>query len=393
MTFRAANFWTYPTGSVWIQHFELELTNGVPESRRRLETRLLVRDTTSSGVYGVTYRWHDDPTNATLVADTGLDESFAINDGGMVRTQVWHYPGRNECLVCHTPVSRGVLGFTTHQLNRDFDYGGIVDNQLRALNNVRYFTTTLTNLHPLRSLPALDDESWSVEARARAYLVANCSPCHLPGGTGQAQFDTRIWTPLSQANLINGPLNNTFGDPDNRVVVPGSLSRSMLLTRLSTRGPGQMPPVGTALADTQAVALLSRWITNDLPGYQTMAAWQMAHFGSTNAPDALPTADPDMDRASNLLEWLTGTSPTNALEAWGISAERSSDTVEIVYPRVANRGFEVQWTAALTTNTSWNVLDVPQNRPFLSASNDTVRVPDAATNGGVRVYRVRVFEP
>ena len=30
--------WSFPTGTVWIKHFDLELTNGVPSSARRLET-------------------------------------------------------------------------------------------------------------------------------------------------------------------------------------------------------------------------------------------------------------------------------------------------------------------------------------------------------------------
>src|SRR5207247_123023 len=29
-TFRPANNWSFPTSSLWIQHFELELTNGLP---------------------------------------------------------------------------------------------------------------------------------------------------------------------------------------------------------------------------------------------------------------------------------------------------------------------------------------------------------------------------
>ena len=68
--FRADGAWTTPPGTVWMKHFELELTNGVPESRKRLETRFLVR--MSNGVYGVTYRWNS-PTNAVLVPDAGAD--------------------------------------------------------------------------------------------------------------------------------------------------------------------------------------------------------------------------------------------------------------------------------------------------------------------------------
>src|SRR5262249_41993338 len=122
IAFRAASNWSFPTGSVWLKHFELELTNGVPASRRRLETRLLVRDG-GTGIYGVTYRWNS-ATNATLVGESGLDESLVVDDGGTVRTQVWHYPGRNECLICHTAPTAGgqALGFNTPQLNRDFAY-------------------------------------------------------------------------------------------------------------------------------------------------------------------------------------------------------------------------------------------------------------------------------
>jgi hypothetical protein len=57
---------------VWVKHFDLELTNGVPSSAKRLETRLLVRN--AAGVYGVTYRWGNSVSNAALVPDAGMDE-------------------------------------------------------------------------------------------------------------------------------------------------------------------------------------------------------------------------------------------------------------------------------------------------------------------------------
>jgi hypothetical protein len=145
--------------------------------------------------------------------------------------------------------------------------------------------------------------------------------------------------------------------------------------------------------DTQGLALLSRWITNDLAGYESFADWQVRFFGSTNAPEAGPGADPDGDRGLNTLEYLTGTSPTNALDAWSIGLERSGDRVEVVYSRLANRGFEVRWSTNLFSTSSWQFLNVPENRPFFAASNATARVPDALTNGPPRYYRVRVYEP
>ena len=382
--------WSFPTGSVWIKHFELELTNGVPESRKRLETRFIVRNT--NGVYGVTYRW-DSPTNATLVPEAGLDEAFTINDGGTLRTQVWHYPSRSECLTCHTTVGGMALGFNTAQLNKDFDYGSGPENQIAALSRVGYFTTPATNVNTLRALAHLTNTAYSVEYRVHSYLTANCAQCHQPGGPSVAAWDARISTPLSQAGIINGILNNDGGDANNRVVAPGSLPHSMMLTRISKRGPGQMPPLDSTMLDTDAINLLSAWITNNLPNYQSFADWQTAHFGSTNAPNAAADADPDTDGAKNLLEYLTGTDPLAGNNAWKINVQQSGDTVEISFPQLANRGFQVEWTPGLTAPILWQPLDVPANRPYFSLTNFIASVSDTITNSPFKFYRVRVFEP
>src|SRR5207248_1623850 len=108
--------WDFPAGTVWIKHFDLEMVTGDPSSARRVETRLLVRNAT--GVYGVTYEWNDAQNNATLVPTEGKDRVFNINDGGVTRQQTWHFPGRNECTSCHTPVAGYALGFNAAQLNR-----------------------------------------------------------------------------------------------------------------------------------------------------------------------------------------------------------------------------------------------------------------------------------
>ena len=47
---------------------------------------------------------------------------------------------------------------------------------------------------------------------------------------------------------------------------PGHPEASALLLRMRSRHPLlQMPPLGTKLVDAEAVALLERWITEDLP--------------------------------------------------------------------------------------------------------------------------------
>lgn len=84
---RTNDAWSAPSGTVWMKHFDLELTNGVPASVRRLETRFIVRN--SNGVFGVTYRW-DSKTNAVLVPETGADELITRVVNGVAQTQTWH---------------------------------------------------------------------------------------------------------------------------------------------------------------------------------------------------------------------------------------------------------------------------------------------------------------
>ena len=383
--------WSFPTGTVWVKHFELQLTNGVPESAKRIETRFIVRN--ESGVYGVTYRWGNSLTNASLVPEEGLDETFEIHEGSETRTQMWHYPSRNECLVCHNPVAGHALGFNTAQLNRDLNYLGGRENQIRALNNAGYFKTNVTGIHTLRALAHATNTAFSLEYRVRSFLAANCVQCHQPGGAGRSYWDARITNSLSAARLVNGPLIYNLGNPTNRVIKPGDPAHSGILIRLATMGVFHMPPVGTGVLNTQAIQLLTAWITNDLPHYQSFADWQLARFGSTNAPAAAPDADPDADGASNYLEYLTGHDPLLAGDAWNFSIRATSDRIQIVFPRIANRGFGVQWTTNLFDPTSWQPLDVPGNEPFFLANTTQAVVEDTFTNSAMKFYRVRVFEP
>jgi len=192
-------------------------------------------------------------------------------------------------------VSGGALGFNTAQLNKPLDYGGGPENQIAALGRAGYFSAPVTNLNTLYALAHPTNTAYSLHYRVRSYLASNCVQCHQPGGPAIGFWDARIFTPLSQSGIINGELHQLGTNSDSRVVVPGSLGNSMLLSRISIRGPGQMPPIASALHDTNAINLVSEWITNALANYQSFADWQIAKFVSTNAPSAAPDADADND--------------------------------------------------------------------------------------------------
>jgi uncharacterized repeat protein (TIGR03806 family) len=381
--------WSFPTGAVWIKHFEL-MTNTATQARARIETRLLVKN--SNGVYGVTYRWGGSPTNAALVDEGGLNETFIIHDAGLLRTQVWRYPSRNECLACHTAAAGGAIGFHTAQLNRDFAYPTATTNQIAALAAAGYFTAPPTNRHALPALAAATDTTVSREFRVRSYLAANCAHCHRPGGAGGG-WDARLSTPTAATGLIDGALDNNAGNAAMRIVKPGSVALSMLHQRLLGAGPGRMPPLATTELDTAALDLMAAWITNDLAARVDFGAWQTNHFGGTNSPSSAALADPDADGAVNYLEYLTGSVPHAAGDGWRTGIQWSGGAPAVTFLRPANRATEVQFTTNTTPPFAWRFLDVPANRPFFPVTNEPVAVPDPDHGPAPRLYRVRVREP
>jgi uncharacterized repeat protein (TIGR03806 family) len=253
-------YWEFPESSVFIKHFELETVTGDPNSRRRVETRFLVRS--ADGVYGVTYKWNDAQTDAFLVGAGGDFASYTVNDNGTVRQQTWRFPSRSECLTCHNSAAGHVLGVNGPQMNRRFDYGNFTASQIAALRSAGYFQGGAS---AGKRLTDPMSNRGSLDARARSYLAANCAHCHRPGGPARSSWDARHTTPTSRAGIVNGGLTDNLGDPQNRVVAPKSPDHSVLLQRMITGDGGRrMPPIGNAVTDARGVELLTQWI-NSMP--------------------------------------------------------------------------------------------------------------------------------
>jgi mono/diheme cytochrome c family protein len=333
--------WNFPDGTVVVNSFAIEEEEGNPATRRWVETRLMLKE---AGEWaGYSYLWQDDQRDAVLVEAGGADRTFTVRTADLaahpdgVRTRSWRYPSRAECMVCHSRAANFVLGLSTVQLNRDFDYraalgaGHAVDNQLRTLEHLgllrsnwwdkgasdSYGFTANKDFKPdesdkdkaaaakateekrrrdlvARWLASNDPDAWSfgrrrsrllvkplaetlrladphdvaqsLAARARSYLHANCAVCHVPAGGGNAQinlaFRNASWeTRLADMKAVGEPpLHASFGLPDPMIIAPGAPDRSVLLARVSRRGPGQMPQLGSDVVDEAAVRLLREWI-------------------------------------------------------------------------------------------------------------------------------------
>jgi uncharacterized repeat protein (TIGR03806 family) len=280
--FTEGGAWKFPEASVLVKTFSLDLEAGNAASRQRIETRLLVFQ--QSEWVGYTYAWNTAQTDAELVASGGVDRTFTIRDAaspGGSRRQTWHYPSRAECMVCHSRAAQFVLGLHTHQMNRDHDYGGVRDNQLRAMEHIGLFKVRQVQPKPrdgerppdrlTDKLPKAPDNyakladpydmTQPLEARARSYLHSNCAHCHVEAGGGNAAINLHINAkPDAMRALGVDGLHDKFNLPDAKVIAPGRPASSILLHRLSTRGPGQMPPLASSLVDDAAVKLIREWI-------------------------------------------------------------------------------------------------------------------------------------
>jgi len=216
--FAARGDWSFPAGMLFVQQIELG---------RRLETRLLVVDA-SGGGYAVTYRWKADQSDAELLDGTRTED---------LGKQTWTYPGRADCLACHTARAGFVLGVKTRQLNRG--------KQIWDWSEKGTFIARLKEsyLPGYDRLSAIGDETASLDARARSYLDSNCSGCHRAGGTPSG-IDTRFDMPSLQKNLI-----------DLKALSPGDPSASSLYLRMKARH-----GASSALPDEAALRLIGDWI-------------------------------------------------------------------------------------------------------------------------------------
>lgn len=272
--------WEFPAGTVFVKHFDLPLDARDAENEenwRRLETRVLVCDD-QGGIYGATYRWNEEETEATIVNQSETEIIEYTDTAGKTQQQEWLYPGRFECMTCHNPPANHVLGFTAKQLNREISVGWRKQNQLERFAQAGMFQMPLEEkqLEEMPRLAAIDDPHASVEHRVRSYLDSNCSHCHRPY-TNSGRWDGRFERDLASLRMIDETaIFHKITDPLAKVVSPGDLEHSYMWKRMtSNTSVMRMPPLGRNVIDQEAADLIAEWIKS-LPATSNDAEMRVA---------------------------------------------------------------------------------------------------------------------
>jgi len=299
--------WNFPNSTVIIKSFALEMEQGNPLSRKWIETRFMTRQ--DGEWVGYSYLWNDQQTDADLVGSLGKDVPYEIKDKSEkagIRKQVWHYPSRAECMVCHSRASNFVLGLCELQMNKSHDYNTGTENQLEHLEKLRLLKprtpdlrtalklmgqndgkkdkdldewvnkllsfpdqrkpATPDNLLPLsvsqlKKLVNPYDKSNTLESRVKSYLHSNCANCHINAGGGNSQIDLDFFADKDKIKIVDEkPNHHAFGFKNAKIIAPGDPERSVLLHRISIVGAGQMPQISRNMVDKQAVELFTDWI-------------------------------------------------------------------------------------------------------------------------------------
>ena len=260
IVFSDSSEWRFPPGTVFIKHFDLP--DAAPDGEDvKLETRFFVIGNNRQA-YGLTYRWNEAQTDAFLQREGAVADYEVQPAGQPAFNQRWGFPGRGQCMSCHTPNAGFVLGVKTHQLNGELFYPG----SGQSVNQLAYLSEHGIIDHDYRAANAyprarnLHDDAASLDEKIRSYLDANCASCHRAGGVTGVTMDLRFHTPLEASNIIDLPVlshNSTIG---NLIVRPGYHAESELWLRDQSTGEDRMPPIGRNLVDEAYVDALAAWI-------------------------------------------------------------------------------------------------------------------------------------
>jgi uncharacterized repeat protein (TIGR03806 family) len=228
-----------------------------------VETRVLAK--ADSGWLATSYLWNDDQTEATNQPGGKVLALTVTGTDGVQQKADYLVPSTTQCPKCHGTDMVKILpiGTRVEQLTGSMDYGNGPEAQLAHWQ--KDGIVAAGNTPAPTPLPTWNDpNTGDVNARARAYLDANCSYCHSTNGEART---TGLYLAFSETDplrlgICKPPVAAGRASTTNSFdVVPGQPDQSILIHRVeATEASVAMPEIGRSTVHHEAAALLRQWV-------------------------------------------------------------------------------------------------------------------------------------
>ena len=266
--YRPTGAFEFPVGTTLVKTFAYPADFRRPGDKvRYLETRLLIRK--AGGWTAQAYVWNEDQTKAVLKrAGARLDVQF-VDAHGQARRIDYAVPNANQCKECHSLAGELTpIGPKARNLNGDQAYAGGRENQLAHWTKAGLLSGAPAPASAPRTA-VWDDAAEPLQARARAYLDANCAHCHNAAGMASnsgLNLDLEESRPAA-LGVGKRPVAAGRGSGGLEVAIaPGQPDQSILLHRMKSTEPGvMMPELGRSVVHDEGVALIADYIRSLRP--------------------------------------------------------------------------------------------------------------------------------
>ena len=250
----------FPVGTILIKNFYYN--NVLPNNETKIiETRLLINK--ADGWSFLNYIWNDAQTEATFNLSGGV-VSTDWNEGIETKHVEYRIPSASQCHTCHKTGNTSIpIGPKPRNLNITYNYGNGDINQLQKWADFGYLAENYPST--IETLPNWEDETLSLNSRARAYLDINCAHCH-------SEESHCAYRPIRfNFDATSNPTNfgacvvpdDNFDSQLTHIVEPRDTRKSVLFYRLNeTEESIRMPLLGRTLRHIEGLQLVEAWINS-----------------------------------------------------------------------------------------------------------------------------------
>ena len=226
----------FPDGTILVKTFyywndKRDTTKG----KRIIETRILLK--ANNEWQAGTYVWNIEQTEAVLTAGGMKANVSWLDEKGTSKEIAYKVPSVKQCGSCHNSNNRlNPVGFKVQNLNINVPVNNTQINQLKYFSD-KGITNKITP-SSFATLPAWNNNAYSLEQRVRAYLEVNCAHCHNENG-------------FCAASGFRPGFENSLSE--TKIPKKGNKILKFLKS-------GRMPLLGTTVIHQEAVQLIEEYL-------------------------------------------------------------------------------------------------------------------------------------